>query len=66
MFHQLASERDTPNAVLETIPEEQTPHVSAMEHPKDKSLQNFLFKTDKAPQEEGITCTCRQAPTRPF
>ena len=37
IFHQLASERDTPNAVLETIPEEQTSHVSDMEHPKVKS-----------------------------
>ena len=37
IFHQLASERDTPNAVLQTTPEEHMPHVSAMERPKDKS-----------------------------
>ena len=32
IFHQLASEREMPDATLETIPEEQTPLVSAVEH----------------------------------
>ena len=62
IFHQLASEREAPNAVLETLPEEQTPHVSAIAHPKDESYKMFFSKRTTP----GQTCICCQAPTRPL
>ena len=53
IFHQMASEREIPNATLETIPEEQTPLVSAVEHPQDesyKSLTGIVCQPSRIPK----------------
>jgi len=49
ILRQLASVRDTPNAGIGTIPEEQTPHMLAMEHPNSRVLAR-LERTTSYPQ----------------
>ena len=65
-FHQLASERDTPNAVLETIPEEQTLHASAMERPQDKSYKMFFSKRTKPRKKKARHVPAVKLPQGPF
>ncbi len=66
IFHQMASEREIPNATLETIPEEQTPHVSAVEHPQDTSYKMFFSKRTKPRKKKALHVPVVKLPQGPF
>ena len=66
IFHQLASEREIPNATLETIPEEQTPRVPAVEHPQDKSYKMFFSKRTKPRKKKVLHVPAVKLPQGPF
>ena len=55
-----------PDATLETIPEEQTPHVSAVEHPQDKSYKMFFSKRTKPRKKKVLHVPAVKLPQDPF
>jgi len=66
ILHQLASAREIPDATLETIPEEQTPYVSAMEHPQDKSYKMFFSKRTKPLKKKVLHTPAVKLPQGPL
>ena len=56
---------DTPNAIIETIPE-QTPCVPAMEHPQDKSYKMFFSKRTKPRKKKVLHVPAVKLPQGPF
>ena len=66
IFHQMASEREIPNATLEIIPEEQTPPVSSVQHPQDKSYKMFFSKRTKPRKKTVLYVPAVKLPQGPF